>query len=100
MQKTSCEGAAIQATSHRPFAGAENTTFFVCLIPYQKGYQLDVYYKFIKVSGGLSTQAMGSALAQSVIGDSSQFIPKTIAALEQAVKDSGIQPQLVDSYPE
>ncbi|WP_347988504.1 hypothetical protein [Methylomonas sp. AM2-LC] len=95
-----CEGAVIDATSHQSFAGAERTTFFVCLIPYQKGYQLDIYYHYDKVSGGLSTQALGRTLAQSVMGDSSQFIPTTIAALEEAVKEAGVKPVVVDSYPD
>lgn len=95
----SCEGAVIEATSHNPFAGAENTMFFVCLIPYQKGYHMDVYYRFDKVSGGISTKALGSVLAQSLVGDSSQFIPRTIAALEDAVKSAGMQPSMIESYP-
>lgn len=95
----SCEGAVIEATSHNPFAGSENTTFFVCLIPYKKGYQMDIYYRFDKTSGGISTKALGSALVQSVAGDSSQFIPRTIAALENAVKSAGMQPSMIESYP-
>lgn len=95
----SCEGAVIEATSHNPFAGSENTTFFVCLMPYQKGYHMDVYYQFKKASGGLSTKALGSALAQSIVGDSSQFIPRILAALEDAVKSAGAQPVLIESYP-
>lgn len=99
MQIPSCEGAVIEAISHRPFSGSENTTFIVCLFPYQRGYQMDVYYKFSKASGGLSTQALGNALAQSLIGDSRQFIPDTISALENAVKAAGFQFVLIDSYP-
>jgi hypothetical protein len=95
----SCEGAVVEATSHNPFAGAENTTFFVCLMPSQKGYHLDVYYRFNKSSGGMSTKALGQALAQSVMGDSSQFIPRILLALEDAVKASGAQPVLIESYP-
>lgn len=94
-----CEGAVIEATSHDDFAGAESTTFFVCLMPYQKGYHMDVYYSFTKLSGGLSNQALGRALTESVMGDSSQFIPRTIAALENAIKSGGVQPTLVDQYP-
>ncbi len=60
---------------------------------------MNVYYKFSKASGGLSTQALGNALAQSLIGDSRQFIPDTISALENAVKAAGFQFVLIDSYP-
>jgi hypothetical protein len=60
---------------------------------------LDVYYRFSKLSGGYSGQALGVALAQSVLGDSGQFIPGTVSALENAVKAAGYRPVLVDSYP-
>jgi hypothetical protein len=94
-----CPGAVIEATSHKAFAGAEKTTFFVCLMPYQKGYHLNVYFKYFKSSGGLSSEALGRALAQSVVGDSSQFIPRTIGALENAVRSGGVEPTLLESYP-
>lgn len=94
-----CPGSVIQATSHDSFTGAEQTTFFVCLMPYQQGYAMNVYYTYDKVSGGISAEALGRALAQSVAGDSSQFIPRTVAALEQAVKSTNLQPTLKQAYP-
>jgi hypothetical protein len=96
----SCEGSIFSATSNQNFRGAENTTFFVCLIPYTQGYHMDIYYTFTKVSGGMSSEALGAALAQSVVGDSSQFIPRTILALEQAVQNAGGQLNLVEKYPQ
>ncbi|MBT3204249.1 MAG: hypothetical protein HN349_08050 [Gammaproteobacteria bacterium] len=60
---------------------------------------MNIYYKFTKVSGGVSTQALGNAMAESMMGDSSQFIPRTIKAMEKAVKDSGGTLKLVESYP-
>lgn len=95
----SCDGSVIDATSHDSFAGAENTTFFVCLIPYQAGYRLDVYYSYTKVSGGVDPQALGRALTESVMGDSSKFIPRTISALEGAVASVGLTDKVIDSYP-
>lgn len=95
-----CEGAIFSATSNDEFQGAENTTFFVCLMPYSEGYHMDVYYTFTKVSGGFTPEALGKQLARSVVGDSSQFIPRTIAALETAVQDSGAQVSLLESYPQ
>lgn len=95
-----CEGSVIEATSHKKFDGAENTTFFVCLIPYQKGYRMNVYYRFDKVSGGFSPQALGRAIAQAAVGDSSQFIPLVIASLEEATTIETRQPVLIESYPE
>jgi hypothetical protein len=94
-----CDGSVIQATSHDSFVGTENTIFFTCLMPYKAGYKMNIYYSFTKVSGGFSSKALGRALAQSVVGDSSQFIPRTIAALENAITSNGVGIDLVDSYP-
>lgn len=94
-----CENALISATSNDNFQGAENTTFFVCLMPYTQGYHMNVYYTFTKVSGGFTPKALGSQLASSVMGDSSQFIPRTIAALETAITDTGASIAVVEAYP-
>ena len=99
MKLPSCEQSIFSATSNDDFMGTENTTFFVCLLPYEGGHHMNIYYKFTKVSGGVSTQALGNAMAESMMGDSSQFIPRTIKAMEKAVKDSGGTLKLVESYP-
>lgn len=99
MTTPTCKDAVIQATSNDKFAGAENTTFFTCLMPYKEGYKMNIYYAFTKVSGGFSSEALGRALAQSVVGDSSQFIPRTITALEAAITSNGVALKLIDSYP-
>lgn len=96
----SCDGSIFSATSNQNFRGAENTTFFVCLVPYTQGYQMDIYYTFTKTSGGMSAEALGAALAQSVAGDSSQFIPRTIEALEKAAQEAGGKLELVEKYPQ
>lgn len=95
----SCEGAVIQATSKDDFAGAENTVFFVCLMPYQQGYHMNVYHRFTKVSGGVGAAALSRAIVSSAAGDSSQFIPRTVLALETAVKNAGAIPTVVETYP-
>jgi hypothetical protein len=94
-----CDNSTFTATSHDNFEGAENTTFFVCLLPYAGGYHMDVYYTFTKVSGGFGAQALGRALAQSMVGDSSQFIPRTLAALESAAQEAGGKVSVVETYP-
>lgn len=94
-----CEGSVIDAITHDSFAGAEATTFYVCLIPYTKGYHMDVYYSFTKVSGGFDVDAMSRSLATAIAGDSSQFIPHTIAALEDAVRTAGVEPAIIEQYP-
>jgi len=95
----SCEGSPFTASTRDNFDGAENTTFFICLQPYKAGYHLDIYYSFTKTSGGFSPEALGKALAQSVAGDSSQFIPRVISQLEEAAKKSSTKVSLVESYP-
>lgn len=77
----------------------ENSFFFLCVLPYRDGYQLDIYTKFSMASGGFSPQALGAALARNVTGDSSQFIPRTIASVIDAVKGAGAEVTLVESYP-
>ena len=94
-----CENSPFTGMTQDNFDGSENTTFFVCLQPYKEGYHMDIYYTFTKVSGGFSAEALGKALAQSVAGDSSQFIPRTIADLEKAAQSSGAKIKLVESYP-
>lgn len=78
----------------------ENTTFFVCLIPYTDGYRLNVYSTFQIKSGGFSPQALGASLARSVIGDSSQFIPDTINAILNELDSLDATYELIEQYPE
>ncbi len=94
-----CDKSPFTGMTQDNFDGSENTTFFVCLQPYVEGYHMDIYYAFTKVSGGFSPEALGKSLAQSVAGDSSQFIPRTIADLEKAAQNSGAKVKLIESYP-
>ncbi|VAW80221.1 hypothetical protein MNBD_GAMMA12-35 [hydrothermal vent metagenome] len=94
-----CEDSPFTSMSRGNFEGSEKTTFFVCLQPYAKGIHMDIYYAFTKTSGGFNPSALGKSLAQSIVGDSSQFIPRTIAALEQAVQRTGASIKIVQAYP-
>jgi hypothetical protein len=101
VQVPTCEGAIVTAnavdSSMRQYG--EGTTFFVCLMPYQGGYALNVYSTFSKASGGFSAKSLGTDLARSVVGDSSQFIPRTIANIVDSVKATGATVTLVEAYP-
>lgn len=99
MRIPKCDNSPFTGMTQDNFDGAENTTFFVCLQPYTEGYHMDIYYTFTKVSGGFSPEALGKSLAQSAFGDSSQFIPRTIASLEKAVQDTGATVNVVEAYP-
>ena len=101
VQVPTCEGAILSAnaadTSMRKYS--ESTTFFVCVMPYKGGYAMDIYTTFSKASGGFSPQALGAALAHSVVGDSSQFIPRTIASIVTEVQQTGATVKMTDAYP-
>lgn len=77
----------------------ERTTFFMCLLPYTGGYHLDVYTTFTMSSGGFSPEVLGATLARSIVGDSSQFIPRTINSVVQEIRNTGATVELIESYP-
>lgn len=67
----------------------ERTSFSVRVLPYKSGYQIDVYATFVKASGGMTPQALGSAAARSLTRDSSQFIPRAMNDLRLAAESVG-----------
>ena len=101
VQIPTCDGAVLTANAQNSGMAeyGEHTAFFLCLLPYQGGYNIDIYTTFSKTSGGFSTQALGVALARSVVGDSSQLIPKTVQAVVKAVADAGATTTLTSQYP-
>jgi hypothetical protein len=64
-----------------------------------EGYHLDVYTTFTKQAGGFGAKELGAQLARSVVGDSSQYIPKTINTVVQEVRSTGAAVTLVETYP-
>jgi len=99
MKAPSCDDALITATSHDKFDGADNVTFFVCLLPYKEGYHLDIYYNYISVTGGYRAGDLIKSASDSIFGDNSKYIPEAISALEAAIKKSGGTVTVVDEYP-
>jgi hypothetical protein len=101
LQLPACEGAILTAnardTSYARYG--EGTTFFACLMPYQGGYALNVYTTFTKASGAFSAATLGATLARTVVGDSSQFIPRTIAQMVESLKATGADVTLKEAYP-
>lgn len=100
-QVPTCEGSIL--TAHAADSSmskyGEGTTFFACLMPYQGGYSMNIYTTFTKASGGFSAEALGAALARSVVGDSSQFIPRTIKHVVDSIKATGANVTMVEAYP-
>jgi len=101
LQMPTCDDALLTAragdTSMAKYG--ESTLFFLCVLPYQGGYHLDVYTKFSMASGGFNPQVLGATLARNVVGDSSQFVPRTIASVIDNIKQAGATVDLVEAYP-
>ena len=101
LQVATCEGAVMTANARDNSMSryGEGTTFFACVMPYQGGYALNIYTTFTKASGAFSAATLGATLARTVVGDSSQFIPRTIKAIVDGVKATGASVALIEAYP-
>ena len=101
LQVPTCEGAILTANARDTSMSryGEGTTFFACVMPYQGGYGLNVYTTFTKASGAFSAATLGATLARTVVGDSSQFIPRTIAAIVDSLKATGATVTMLEAYP-
>jgi len=76
----------------------EQTTFFLCVLPYKDGYHIDIHATFVRASSGLTPQGISAAVGRSLIGDSSQFIPRTMNNVRAAAESVGGKVTVVDSY--
>jgi hypothetical protein len=101
LQVPTCEGAIMTANARDGSMAryGEGTTFFACVMPYQGGLALNVYTTFSKASGAFSAATLGATLARTVVGDTSQFIPRTIAQMVDEVKATGATVTLTEAYP-
>jgi len=77
---------------------SEKTSFFICVVQYQQGYHVDIYTTFQQSSGGLSMDALSASLARSLVGDTSQIIPRTMKRIEIALSEENLETKIVDSY--
>ena len=101
VQLPTCEGATLTANARDSSMSkyGEGTTFFACVMPYQGGYALNIYTTFTKASGAFSAATLGATLARTAVGDTSQFIPRTIAQVVDGVKATGASVTLMEAYP-
>lgn len=101
MQIATCEGALVTATAQNTGMSdyGESTQFTTCLWQYQDGFHVDVYTSFSRASGGFSPDMLGAMLARQVVGDSGQFIPRTVNAIVSGIEGTGSQVTLVEKYP-
>jgi hypothetical protein len=101
LEVPACEGSIMTAqagdTSMRKYG--EATSFFACLMPYQGGWSLNVYTTFRKASGAFNASTMAATLMRPMTGDSGKFIPRTINSMVDAVKATGAEVRLVESFP-
>ncbi|KQH89084.1 hypothetical protein [Vibrio fluvialis] len=94
-----CNGALVyaQAADTSMNAHGENTQFYTCLWQYDGGYHVDIYTQFDISTGGLAN--LGKDLVRGVMGDSSQFIPRTILSIKNNLKELNADSTLVTAYP-
>lgn len=94
-----CDGALVYALAADSSMNShgENTQFFTCLWQYEDGYHVDIYTQFDIESGGLEN--LGRDLVRGIMGDSSQFIPRTIASIRDNLKALNAEAELVTAYP-
>lgn len=97
----SCDNATVNITAMDTSmsSSGESTLVFACLMPYKGGYGLDIVARFSEREGGFSPQSMGTSLARMVVGDSSQFIPRTVKSIVDSVQATGVQVAQVEDYP-
>ena len=76
----------------------EQTSFFLCVLPYKDGYHIDIHATFVRASSGLTPQGISAAVGRSLIGDSSQFIPRTMNNVRAAAEVVGGKVTVIDSY--
>jgi len=100
-KQPSCEGSMmdINAVNTGMSSYGEKTRYFMCLMPYEEGFHLDVYTTFTIKTGGFSTRTIGADIARSMIGDSSQFMPKTLNSIVEKVNETGATMTVVEVYP-
>ncbi|MBG0761740.1 hypothetical protein [Vibrio cidicii] len=100
MKIPTCDGALVyaQAADDSMSSYGENTQFYTCLWQYEGGYHVDIYTQFQIESGGLSN--LGVDMVRGMMGDSSQFIPRTINSIKQNLEALSAKTTLVTAYPD
>lgn len=101
LQVPMCEGATLTANARDSSMSnyGEATTFFACLMPYQGGFSLNIYTTFTKASGAISAATLSATIMRPFVGDSGQFIPRTIAQIVEGLQQTGATVKLIEAYP-
>jgi hypothetical protein len=95
-----CEGSLVfaSATDDSYGSSGENTQFYTCLWQYKDGYHVDIYIQYQISHGGLDN--LGKDLVREVMGDSSQFIPRTIRNIKNEINSLNVDSTFVTAYPD
>lgn len=101
LRSPTCEHSILTANaSHNSMSSyGESTSFFLCLIPYQSGYHLNLYSTYTKSTGGFGARALGHSLARAVVGDTSSQSQRTFDVIVEELKKNGAQLTLVEAFP-
>jgi len=99
MKIPQCKDPLLTMKSDKSASGwSERTTFFICVVQYHKGYQVDVYTTFEQQTGGVSVNALSQSLVRSIAGDTSQSIPTTMVRIRDSIANLDAQVKVKDSY--
>jgi len=99
MKIPQCKDPLLTMKSDKSASGwSERTTFFICVVQYQKGFQVDVYTTFEQQTGGVSVNALSQSLVRSIAGDTSQSIPTTMVRIRDSIANLDAQVKVKDSY--
>jgi hypothetical protein len=93
-----CDGSILTLASGYAGGNGDNTSFFLCVIPYKAGYSVNIYATYSSTSGGISPGALANSLVKSVAGDRSQYIPRTMNDVRTAAEGAGGKVSVIDSY--
>jgi hypothetical protein len=71
--------------------------FFLCVVGYKAGVQVNIHVTHVERTGGFSINTLSGTLTKSIAGGWSQYIPRTINAVKKALETQG-PVTIVDSY--
>lgn len=73
------------------------TDFFLCVVGYKAGVQVNIHVTHVERTGGFSVNTLGASLTKSIVGGWSQYIPRTINAVKKSLETHG-PVTIVESY--
>jgi hypothetical protein len=84
LKQAKCDGAVWTAKAVRDIPGSNRLDMYVCIYPYVKGYQIDVYANFAQVDGGLMSVVHDAAY--KLAGTPEEWVNKTIVDTMRSIE--------------